>query len=97
MNHKATKSKTNTGTTALEWSVEKQPPGGFKALLQQVNFTLSPDATLTTEIHKIFLSFKCEQSGINELELTWRSCDFRYISSSLVIKFYVICFSMLIN
>ena len=29
INHKATKSKTNTGTTALEWLVE-QTTGGFK-------------------------------------------------------------------
>ena len=33
INHKATRSKTNTGTTALERSVE-QTTGGFKALLQ---------------------------------------------------------------
>ena len=51
INHKATKSKTNTGTTALERSVE-QTTGGFKALLQVANFTLVPDATLNTEIHK---------------------------------------------
>ena len=51
INHKATKSKTNTGTTALERSAE-QTTGGFKALLQLVNFTLGPDATLNTEIHK---------------------------------------------
>ena len=51
INHKATKSKTNTGTTALERSVE-QTTGGFKALLQLANFTLGPDATLNTEIHK---------------------------------------------
>ena len=38
-NHKATKSKTNTGTTALERSAE-QTTGGFKALLQLANFTL---------------------------------------------------------
>ena len=49
INHKATKSKTNTGTTALERSVG-QTTGGFKALLQLANFTLSPDATLNTEI-----------------------------------------------
>ena len=49
--HKATKSKTTTGTTALERSVE-QITGGFKALLQLANFTLGPDATLNTEIHK---------------------------------------------
>ena len=51
INHKATKSKTNTGATALERSVE-QTTGGFKALLQLNNFTLGPDATLNTETHK---------------------------------------------
>ena len=51
INHKATKSKTNTGTTALERSVE-QTTWGFKARLQLTNFTLGPDATLNTEIHK---------------------------------------------
>ena len=51
INHKATKSKTKTGTTALERSVE-QTTGGFKALLQLANFTLGPDATLNAEIHK---------------------------------------------
>ena len=51
INHKATKSKTNTGTTALERSVE-QTTGGFKALLQLTNFTLGPDATLNIEKHK---------------------------------------------
>ena len=42
INHKATRSKTNTGTTALERSVE-QTTGGFKALLQLANFTLYDD------------------------------------------------------
>ena len=51
INYKATKSKTNTGITALERSVE-QTIGEFKALLQLTNFTLGPDATLNTEIHK---------------------------------------------
>ena len=51
INNKATKSKTNTGTTALERSVE-QITGGFKGLLQLANFTLGPDAILNTEIHK---------------------------------------------
>ena len=51
INHKATKSKTNTGTTALERLVV-QTTGGFKALLQLANFTLCPGATLNTEIHK---------------------------------------------
>ena len=54
INHKATRSKTNTGTTALERSVEQTTGGGggggggFKALLQLANFTLGPDATLNT-------------------------------------------------
>ena len=58
INHKATKSKTNTGTIALERSVEQTTGGGeegwvvVKALLQLANFTLGPDATLNTEIHK---------------------------------------------
>ena len=43
INHKATKSKINTGTTALERSVE-QTTGGFKALLQLANFTLGPNS-----------------------------------------------------
>ena len=47
INHKATRSKNNTGTTALERSVE-QTTGAFKALLQLANFTLGPDATLNT-------------------------------------------------
>ena len=51
INQKATKSKTNTGTTVLERSVEQTPGGGggggFKALLQLANFTLGPDANLT--------------------------------------------------
>ena len=57
INHKATKSKTNTGTTALERSVE-QTAGGFKALLQLADFTLGPDVTLNTEIHK-FVKWGC--------------------------------------
>ena len=65
INHKATKSKTNTGTTALERSVEQTTGegggGGFKALLQLANFTLGPDATLNTEIHKKFGSHKGSQ------------------------------------
>ena len=64
INHKATKSKTNTGTTALERSVE-QTTGGFKALLQLANFTLGPDATLNTEIHKISVRIKAPNS-VNE-------------------------------
>ena len=61
INHKATKSKTNTGTTALGRSVE-QTTGGFKALLQLANFTLGPDATLNTEIHKNSVRIKAPNS-----------------------------------
>ena len=61
INQKATKSKTNTGTTALERSVE-QTTGGFKALLQLANFTLGPDATLKTEIHKNSVRIKVPNS-----------------------------------
>ena len=60
INHKATKSKTNTGTT-LERSVE-QATVGFKALLQLANFTLGPDATLSTEIHKTSFRIKAPNS-----------------------------------
>ena len=51
INHKATKSKTNTGTTALERSIE-QTTGGFKALLQVANFTLGPDTTLKHNLNR---------------------------------------------
>ena len=67
INHKATKSKTNTGTTALERSVE-QTTGcggggeGFKALLQLANFTLGPDATFNTETHKNSVRIKAPNS-----------------------------------
>ena len=63
INHKATRSKTNTGTTALERSVE-QTTGGFKALLQLAtwNFTLGPSATLNTEIHKNSVHIKAPNS-----------------------------------
>ena len=61
INHKATKSKTNNGTTALERSVE-QTTGGFKALLQLANFTLGPDATLNTETHKNSVRIKAPNS-----------------------------------
>ena len=36
--------------------------GGFKALLQLANFTLGPDATLNTEIHKISVCIKAPNS-----------------------------------
>ena len=61
INHKATRSKTNTGTTALERSVE-QTTGGLKALLQLANFTLGPEATLNTEIHKNSVRIKAPNS-----------------------------------
>ena len=57
INHKATKSKTNTGTTTLE-----QTTVGFKALLQLANFTLGPDTTLNTEIHKNSVRIKAPNS-----------------------------------
>ena len=59
INNKAT--KTNTGTTALERSVE-QTTGGFKVLLQLAYFTLGPDATLNTEIHKNSVRLKAPNS-----------------------------------
>ena len=80
INHKATKSKTNTGTTTLERSVE-QTTGGFKALLQLANFTLGPDATLNTGMK---LHFACDTASskilllLNELN-TVESSSF-YIS-----------------
>ena len=58
INHKATKSKTNTGTTALERSVEQR----FKALLQLANCTLGPDASLNTETHKNSVRIKAPNS-----------------------------------
>ena len=36
--------------------------GVFKALLQLANFTLGPDATLNTEIHKISVRIKAPNS-----------------------------------
>ena len=68
INHKATKSKTNTGTTALERSVEQTTGGGregwvgFKVLLQLANFILGPDATLNIEIHKNSVRIKAPNS-----------------------------------
>ena len=77
INHKATKSKTNTGTTALERSVEQTTGGGggrgrgggggggggrVKALLQVTNFTQGPDATLNTEIHQNSVRIKAPNS-----------------------------------
>ena len=65
--HKATKSKTNTGTTALERSVEQITSGGgwgveVKALLQLANVTLGPDATLNTGTHKNSVRTKAPNS-----------------------------------
>ena len=67
INHKATKSKTNTGTTALERSVE-QTTGGFKAFLQLANFTLGPDATLNTEIHKNRFAVRLPTQSMHQSE-----------------------------
>ena len=61
INHKATKSKTNTGTTAPERPAE-QTTGEFKALSQPANFTLGPDATPNTEIHKNSVRIKAPNS-----------------------------------
>ena len=66
INHKATKSKTNTGTTALERSVEQTYGGGggaVKALLQLANFTLGPDA-IDTETHKNSVRIKAPSQCI---------------------------------
>ena len=61
INYKATKSKTNTRTTALEWSIE-QTTRGFKALLQLANFTL---VFMYMNDHRIF------QLRINRLSSGW--------------------------
>ena len=71
INHKATKSKNNTGTDALERSVEQTTGvggGGFKALLQLANFTLGPDATLNTEIHKIRFAERLPTQSMHQSE-----------------------------
>ena len=52
INHKASKSKTSTGTTAR----------GFEALLQLANFDLGPNATLNTETHKNSVRIKAPNS-----------------------------------
>ena len=66
INHKATKSKTNTGTTVEQTTGRGGGVGGlegvFKALLQLANFTLGPDATLNTEIHKNSVRIKAPNS-----------------------------------
>ena len=61
-NHKATKSKTNTGTTALERSVE-QTTGGFKALLQLANFTLGETLLIQNKTPSKNLSKWCRKDG----------------------------------
>ena len=54
INHKATKSNTNTGTTALERSGEQTTTTGvFKALLQLANFTWVPMLLLIQKHIKI--------------------------------------------
>ena len=73
INHKATKSKTNTGTTALERSAEQITGGGggggVKALLQPANFTLGPDATLNTETLKNSVQVCDNHRGISLLSI----------------------------
>ena len=68
----ATKSKNNTRTTALERSVESTSGvgggEGIKALLQLANFTLGPDATLSTEIHKHWVRIKLPTQSMHESE-----------------------------
>ena len=61
INYKATKSKTNTGNTTLERLTE-QITVGCKEILQLANFTLGPDATLNTEIHKNSVRIKAPNS-----------------------------------
>ena len=68
MNHKATKSKTNTrlrDQCLRKVSRINRGGGGgggdgvgVKALLQLANFILGPDATLNTEVHKKIGSHK---------------------------------------
>ena len=81
INHKATKSKTNTGTTALERSVE-QTTGGFKALLQLANFTLGPDALNC--LLQIEQERSEEESSVGDaLALAFRCA--RFCSASLIL------------
>ena len=61
INHKAIKSKTNTGTTALERSVE-QTTGGSKVPPQPANPTPGHDTTPNTEIHKNSVRIKTPNS-----------------------------------
>ena len=53
--------KAKTKYDALERSVE-QTTRGFKVFLQLANFTLGPDATLNTEIHKNLVRIKAPNS-----------------------------------
>ena len=70
INHKATKSKTNTGTIALERSIEQTTGGGrgvgrgegLKHFYLLANFTLGPEASLNTEIHKNSIRIKAPNS-----------------------------------
>ena len=73
INHTATKSKTD----ALERSVE-QTTGGFKALLQLANFTLGPDATLNTEIHKTSVRIKAPNLVNESLNYIFSIFETRY-------------------
>ena len=89
INHKATKSKTNTGITALERSVE-QTTVGFKALLQLANFTLGPDATLNTEIHKNSVRIKAPNS-VNATLTKLRTLEKKIIPIDLTSGISIAC------
>ena len=45
-----------------------QQIAGFKAHLQLANFTLGPDATLNTEIHKIRFAYRLPTQSMNQSE-----------------------------
>ena len=68
INHKATKSKTNTRTTALERSVE-QTTVGVKALLQLANFT-----NLICTVVKYGETFYGRHRHQNQLQLGNKNC-----------------------
>ena len=62
INHKATKSKTNTYRGHRLRTVSRANHRGFQAPLQLANFTLGPDATLNTETHKQSVRIKAPNS-----------------------------------
>ena len=74
INHKGTKSKTNTRTTALERSVPSGVGRGCVEALLLANFTLGPNTTLNTEIHKYSVRIKALNSvnATQSMHLTTR-------------------------